>query len=377
MRTVDAAGLTIGEGVPTRIMGVVNVSDRSPYHPSVHTEADAAATYIDEQVSQGADIVDIGLSTANKRFEPLTVEEELDRLDVAAEAIASASKTNVVFSIETRYHEVAAKALDRGFDMVNDICGFADPDMPKVCADHDVAVVKMASPPDLRRPGAIDTVDEIHQALTRGGFTERTILDPAFGGWSPTKSLAVDRETFDRLEEFRAYGRPILVSINRKNFLRELADRSTEEALPVSLAATSLAIERGASVIRTHDVAPTRDAAIIGDELGDSRLRMLGDIEVFELDTESRGALRVQLSELGLDTARADDWSWRVFAVHGSLDDRPWVRERLTQCGLQVSDGEYLIIAGSTRNLLRTQGIVDQLPADAAKIIRAILDDIR
>ncbi|MFB6202312.1 MAG: dihydropteroate synthase, partial [Halorhabdus sp.] len=78
-----------------------------------------------------------------------------------------------------------------------------------------------------------------------------------------------------RLGEFRDLGRPILVSINRKNFLRELAGRSTEAALPVSLAATALAVERGANVIRTHDVSETRDAAIIGHELG-------ADPEAFE-----------------------------------------------------------------------------------------------
>ena len=123
--------------------------------------------------------------------------------------------------------------------MVNDICGFADPEMPAVCAEYDVAVSKMASPPDLERPGAIEDVDDIYNALERNGFTEKTIVDPAFGGWSEEKTTDDDRETFDRLREFRGYGRPILVSINRKNFLREIAGRDTEAALPVSLAATS------------------------------------------------------------------------------------------------------------------------------------------
>lgn len=376
MRTVDAAGLSIGEGSPTRIMGVVNVSERSPYDPSVHTESDTAAGYIDEHARAGADIVDIGLSTANKRFEPLTAEEELDRLEVATDAIASASATNVVFSIETRYHEVAEQALDRGFEMVNDVCGFADPEMPRVCADHDVAVVKMASPPDLHRPGAVDTVDEIHEALTRGGFTSKTIIDPAFGGWSETKTLDDDRETFLRLAEFRAYGRPILVSINRKNFLRELADRSTEAALPVSLAATSLAVQRGASLIRTHDVAPTRDAAIIGDELGDTRLHISSPVTVIELDGVPRSALRRQLAELDVNAARGDDWSWRVFSIRGIETDRSWVLERLRGCGLFVTEGEPVVIAGAARHLLRMQGIVDELPEDAEHAVRAILDDV-
>jgi dihydropteroate synthase len=310
MRTVEAAGLSIGPDAPPRIMGVLNVSRESPYDPSVFADADAAAAHAADLIDEGADIVDVGLASANKRFEPLTAAEERDRLDTA---VAAMERTDgeAVFSIETRYAEVAAAALDRGFDMVNDVCGFADPEMPAVCADRDVAVVKMASPPDLTRPGAVREHDwnssetvadggsaraaagatgsddgaapgrapgraepdpilpQLHAALDRGGFTAKTIVDPAFGGWSEATTLADDRETFRYLSTFRAFGRPILVSINRKNFLGEIVGRETDERLPASLAATALAVERGANVIRTHDVSATRDASLIGDALGD------------------------------------------------------------------------------------------------------------
>lgn len=271
MQTVDAAGLEIGDGHPPRIMGVLNVSDESPYEPSVFADPTAAAAYVDGLIEQGADIVDVGLESANKRFEVLSAEEELDRLDTAIETVERV-REDAVFSIETRYHEVAETALDAGFDMVNDICGFADPEMSRVCAERDVAVVKMASPPDLSRPGALVTVEELYEALD-GELTAKTIVDPAFGGWTPEKTLEDDRETFRRLGEFRTLGHPLLVSINRKNFLGEVVDRTTEERLPASLAATALAVERGANVVRTHDVAETRDAALIGAELGDCTTR--------------------------------------------------------------------------------------------------------
>ncbi|QGN07307.1 dihydropteroate synthase [Halorhabdus sp. CBA1104] len=286
MHNVDAAGLGIGDDYPPRIMGVLNVSQESPYKPSVFDDASEAAAYVEDMISEGADIIDVGLESANKRLDVLSAEEERDRLDTAIETIEAVSG-EAVFSIETRYSEVADEALTRGFDMVNDICGFADPEMPVVCETHDAAVVKMASPPDLERPGAVretdwaqrcdegwgadaDYVDQVHEALTQHGFTEKTIVDPAFGGWSDRQTIEDDRETFRRLREFRDLGRPMLVSINRKNFLREIAGRSTEEALPVSLAATAMAVERGAHIIRTHDVAETRDAALVGHELGDS-----------------------------------------------------------------------------------------------------------
>jgi dihydropteroate synthase len=268
-------------------MGVLNVSRESPYDPSVFADADAAATYVDEQlIDEGADVVDIGLESANKRLDVLSADEELERLDTAIETIERVAG-DAVFSIETRYAAVAKAALDRGFDMVNDICGFADPEMRSLCADRDVAVVKMASPPDIERPGAVSDadwraegyagtdgdgwtiVDDLVAGLERGGLTEKTIVDPAFGGWSEAKTTADDRETFRRLPAFRRFERPILVSINRKNFLGEVVDRDTDERLPASLAATALAVERGADVIRTHDVRETVDAAQIGSALGD------------------------------------------------------------------------------------------------------------
>jgi dihydropteroate synthase len=316
MQNVDAAGLGIGDDYPTRIMGVLNVSKESPYKPSVFDDPGTAAEYVDERlIGEGADIVDVGIESANKKFEVLSAEGELDRLDTAIDTMHSVSG-DAVFSIETRYHEVAEAALDAGFDMVNDICGFADPEMPRVCEEYDVAVAKMASPPDLERPGAVEKPDDIYEALELNGLTDKTIVDPAFGGWSEAKTLEDDRETFRRLREFRGYGHPILVSINRKNFLRELADRDTEGALPVSLAATAMAIERGAHVVRTHDVAETRDAAIIGDAFAADRLRD-GSVGVEELDVTTPREVGRHLDRLGASSDHADRAVVQTFELTG------------------------------------------------------------
>ena len=353
MQSVDAAGLAIGDDQPPRIMGVLNVSQESPYKPSVFDDAAAAAAYVDEElIGEGADIVDVGLESANKRYEVLSAREELDRLDTAIEAIESTSG-DAVFSIETRYHEVAEEALKRGFDMVNDICGFADPEMPRVCREYDVAVGKMASPPDLERPGAIEDVDEIYDALLHNGLTEKTIVDPAFGGWSEAKTLADDRETFRRLREFRALERPILVSINRKNFLQELAGRETEEALPVSLAATSMAVERGAHVIRTHDVAETRDAALVGDAFTRERFQSdVGEtgvaVEELDVTTLPEAARHVETVERSVS-----DGDKRG----ASIDDRqhattPTVAQCYRLTGVPVAERRRLDALAADRDLL-------------------------
>jgi len=347
MRTVDAAGLQIGDDQPPRIMGVLNVSSESPYKPSVFNSPSEAADYVDrELIDEGADIVDVGLESANKKFEVLSAEDELDRLDTALETIESVSG-DAVFSIETRYHEVAEAALKGGFDMVNDICGFADPKMPEVCADYDVAVAKMASPPDLEAPGAVEDVDDIYDALELNGLTDKTIIDPAFGGWSEAKTIEDDRETFRRLREFRGYGHPILVSINRKNFLRSVAGRDTEGALPVSLAATAMAVERGAHIIRTHDVAETRDAALIGKEFSRDRLRdTVDDAAVEELDITTRREAERHLDRLAADADVAEHSVTRTFELTGL---EPTANERLLSTTAEI-DG--VAVSGASDNTL-------------------------
>ncbi|ELZ10403.1 dihydropteroate synthase [Natrialba aegyptia] len=334
MNSVDAAGLGIGDEFPPRIMGVLNVSEESPYDPSVYDDPGEAARYVDEElIDEGADIVDIGLESANKRFDVLSADEELDRLHVALETIESVSG-DAIFSIETRYHEVADAALSQGFDMVNDIAGFADPELPAVCTDHDAPVAKMASPPDLERPGAVeetdwaarkspswaaeaDYVDQVYEALKQNGLTDKTIIDPAFGGWSEAQTLEDDRETFRRLREFRALGRPVLVSINRKNFLGTIADRETEDRLPVSLAATSMAVERGAHVIRTHDVAETRDAARIGAAFTERASSTTESVTISKLDIDSTRTFRRQLAERGVDPDVADAFQTHAIELEG------------------------------------------------------------
>ncbi len=387
MRTVEAGGLPIGDGHPPRIVGVLNVSEESPYDPSVFADPAEAARYVDrELIDEGADVVDVGLESANKRYDVLSPEEELARLDTAVETIERVAG-DAVFSIETRYAEVADEALSRGFDVVNDVCGFADPEMPEVCRDHDAAVVKMASPPDLERPGAVeetpwaerkseswanqaDYVDQVYEALKQNGFTEKTIVDPAFGSWSEAQGVQQDRETFRRLREFRGLGRPILVSTNRKNFLRRLADRSTEEALPVSLAATSMAVERGAHLIRTHDVAETRDAALVGAVFARERSRHDDDVRVEELDVTTAGEASRHLERVGADPALAAETATRVYEMSGLTADE---RDRLADAAVAV---DATLAAGADGTLLfGTDGALDRLAgklADASGKLAAV-----
>jgi len=215
MQTVDAGGLGIGDDHPTRIMGVLNVSRESPYDPSVFDDdVGEAAAYVDDEelVGEGADIVDVGLETANKRFDVLSPEQELDRLDTAVETMESVSGDAV-------FHRDALRRGRRGGNRPRVRHGerylrFADPEMPEVCREYDVAVAKMASPPNLERPGAVeetpwaerrsrawvdeaDYVDQVYEALKQNGLTPTrpSSTRPSAGGPRPRPSRTTGRRS--------------------------------------------------------------------------------------------------------------------------------------------------------------------------------------
>jgi dihydropteroate synthase len=144
-------------------------------------------------------------------------------------------------------------------------------------------------------------------------------------------------------------GQPILVSINRKNFLRSIAGRDTEGALPVSLAATSMAVERGAHVIRTHDVAETRDAALIGDTFTPERTSTTVEgIEVEELDVQSVGD-----ASRYVDNKQAAEAGITVACELRGLDES--AEQRLHEAGqtadVAVGGDGPVFVAGSVRSV--------------------------
>lgn len=361
MQSVEAGGLEIGDGQPPRIMAVVNVSEESPVEGSVFTDPDAAATHIDEElIAAGADIIDIGLQSAEPQFDVLGAETEHDRLSLALETL-EAVNGEAVFSIETRYADVAEAALEGGFAMINDVCGFADPRMPMVAADFDVPVVKMAGPGDLERPGALSSVEDIYDALARDPLPENAIIDPAFGNWCEAKTPDVDRELFERLGEFHGLGRPLLVSLDRKPFLQAFVRDQATDPWPASLAATAMAVERGVDVLRTHEVAATQEAAIVGKTLGRETYRD-PELGIRELDIRGPGDLRRHADRLEASRAiAADGYTW-AFQLEALAPVEVSVLEHLVvDCGGTLAtgqDGNHLLLA-THRELQRLHEAVE------------------
>lgn len=272
-------GLAIGRAHPARVMAIINVSPESFYAASVAAGEQAVRDAVRRAEDDGADIVDIGaMSTAPYKQATISEFEECDRM---ARAVAAArAATDLAITADTQRAAVARAALKEGADAVNDVTGFdADPEMAYVAAEFGVPAILMAS----ERPGETafsGSPVEIVMLKLRGALKraydaripkERCILDPGLGFFrnQTVPWYEFDMEIMRQLGVFVDLRRPILVSASRKSFIGKLLDRpDPEHRLGGSLAAALHCARMGASVIRTHDPAATKDA-----------LRMMGMLD--------------------------------------------------------------------------------------------------
>jgi dihydropteroate synthase len=290
-------------------MGVLNVTPDSFSDGGAFLDVDAAISHARALVAEGADILDIGGESTRPGAEPVSADEELRRVLPVLEGIATAdwtvahanapSPTHPQVSIDTSKASVARAAIDAGASLVNDISAFrADPEMAGLVADSGTECCLMhmlGEPRTMQREGAggpqyKDVVDEVKAFLEeRLGFAvregvreERIMLDPGIGfGKASWHNLTLLR----RLDELTALGRPLVVGTSRKSFLGRIqADAAgapepveTAGRLPGTIATNVLALERGASVFRVHDVAPVRDAlAVAAATLGEQWTMRVG-----------------------------------------------------------------------------------------------------
>ncbi|MFI5010006.1 MAG: dihydropteroate synthase [Solirubrobacterales bacterium] len=264
---------------PFRLMGVVNVTPDSFSDGGLFLDAKAAVAHGRELAAQGADILDIGGESTRPGAEPVAESEELRRVLPVIEGLAAGSDTQI--SIDTSKAAVARAALAAGASLVNDVSALrADPAMAGVVVEGGAQCCLMhmqGEPRTMQRdPRYEDVVDDVRAFLeerlafaVRAGVAEqRILLDPGIGFG---KTLAHNLELLARLEELTTLGRPLVVGTSRKSFLgRILADaQGSEEPVPVAqrlpatLATSVMAYERGATVLRVHDVAPARAALVV------------------------------------------------------------------------------------------------------------------
>jgi len=243
-------------------------------------EADAAVAHGLELVGEGAEILDVGGESTRPGAEPVSEQEELRRVEPVIEGLASAGATAQI-SIDTSKAKVATAALRAGASLVNDVSALrADPEMAGVIADSGAACCLMhmlGEPRTMQRdPRYGDVVEEVKSfleerlrfAVGEGVAEERIMLDPGIGFG---KTVAHNLELLRRLHELVALGRPLVIGTSRKSFLGRIAADIAGLAEPLdaqhrlagTIATNVLALERGASVFRVHDVAPVREALAV------------------------------------------------------------------------------------------------------------------
>jgi dihydropteroate synthase len=259
-------------GPPFRIMGIVNVTPDSFSDGGRYLDARAAVAHAQELEREGADILDVGGESTRPGAEPVPVEKEANRVVPVIEALV-AGETRAQISIDTMKLPVAEAAIEAGATYVNDVSAFrSDPELAALVADRglECCLMHMRGEPRTMQhdPRYDDVVSDVKAfleerltfAVAAGIAEERIQLDPGIGFG---KTVEHNLELLRRLDELVALGRPVVVGTSRKSFLGRLTGREVGDRLAATIATNVLALERGASVFRVHDVGPVRDALAV------------------------------------------------------------------------------------------------------------------
>jgi dihydropteroate synthase len=243
----------------TAVMGILNITPDSFHDGGEYDAVDDAVSRAEAMVEAGVDILDVGGESTRPGADVIPAQAEIDRVVPVIERLAD---LDAAVAVDTRKAPVARAALDAGADILNDVSGLEDPEMRLVAADYDVPVVVMHSIETPVDPDTdIDYDDVVEDCI--GQLTERVLLaekagldreqiivDPGLGfGKSATESF----ELLGRIDEFESLGCPILVGHSHKS-LFELVGGDTGDCLDATIAGTTLAAERGADIVRVHDV---------------------------------------------------------------------------------------------------------------------------
>ena len=255
---------------PTLLMGIVNVTPDSFYDGGRFAAVSAAVSHALQLAEEGADIIDVGGESSRPGAAPVPEAEELKRVIPVIAQLAG--RLTIPISIDTVKAAVAREALRAGASIINDIAANrSDDGMWRVAAESGVAYVLthiVGTPENMQgSPAYRDVVAEVNEFFgerlarlaANGVKAEQVALDVGIGFG---KRLEDNLRLIARLEAFTKWNRPLLLGVSRKSFVGKMSGgRPPEERLPGSLACACWAAEHGAGIIRTHDVAATRQAA--------------------------------------------------------------------------------------------------------------------
>ncbi|MCL7416877.1 MAG: dihydropteroate synthase, partial [Halalkalicoccus sp.] len=244
----------------TAVMGILNVTPDSFHDGGEYEALEDALARAERMVEDGVDVIDVGGESTRPGAEVVPTEEEIERVVPVVERIAD---LDALVSVDTRKAAVARAAMEAGADILNDVSGLEDPEMRFVAAEYDAPLIVMHSldaPVDPDREVAYDdVVEDVIGELTErvllaekaGLDRNRIIVDPGIGF---AKSPAESFEILGRADEFHALGCPVLIGHSQKSMFGRIG-RGAENRTAATVAGTTIAAERGADIVRVHDVA--------------------------------------------------------------------------------------------------------------------------
>jgi dihydropteroate synthase len=251
-----------------QVMGIVNATPDSFFDGGRHAPVGAAMAYCEQLLQEGADILDIGGESTRPGAQQPGLEEELARV---LPVLRHAVRLGVPVSVDTSRPEVIRAALDLGVDIINDVRALVRPDALAAVAAHPrcgVCLMHMQGEPGAMQQAPVYAVDVVAEVVTwlrqrvgqvqdAGVALDRIAIDPGIGfGKTAEHNWAL----LQRQEELRALGLPMLLGWSRKSALGALTGRPVEQRLVASVVAALASVQRGAQVVRVHDVAATVDA---------------------------------------------------------------------------------------------------------------------
>ncbi|HZH21736.1 MAG TPA: dihydropteroate synthase [Geodermatophilus sp.] len=272
--STDPLARALAAGRPL-VCGILNVTPDSFSDGGRFDDLDRAVAHGCTLAAEGADLIDVGGESTRPGSRPPTLAEELARVVPVVEALVQ--RVPVPLSVDTSRPEVMRAAVAAGASMVNDVRALRSPGALSAAAELGVPVCLMhmqRSPETMQEdPRYQDVVVEVRTFLAErvracldaGIRQEHLVVDPGFGfGKTPTHNVAL-LASLDGLRSLRV---PVMVGLSRKSVLGQLTGRAVADRLPASLAAALIAAQRGAAVLRVHDVAATRDVLTVLDAVG-------------------------------------------------------------------------------------------------------------
>jgi len=248
-------------------MGILNVTPDSFSDGGRFFAPGQALWQAETMIADGVDIIDIGGESTRPGADAVSESEELERVVPMVEAIKA--RFDITVSVDTSTPAVMTESVARGASLINDVRALVRPGALEAARDSgaDVCLMHMRGEPatmaglaqydDLVEDVLRELHERIDMALAAGIARERLLVDPGFGF---AKTAEQNVELLARLDELRALGLPILVGLSRKRLLETLTGKPVDQRLAGSLALALLAVERGADIVRVHDVAETKDA---------------------------------------------------------------------------------------------------------------------